>query len=417
MFKSKRSIFDMQPQVAWRNLRRNLRRTAITVSAVSLGLAFAVFYTAMHAGVNKQLIEQGIRFYGGHIILEHPQYRHAPSVDLFIAGAEKLMSKIQKSSSSVNTSRVIINYGMARTAYASDGVLIKGNDSLSNKESPFVKLIISGRFIGSGNDGNICMGKKLADLLHLRVGQKFVLTTNDITGTLTEGLCRVEGIFETGIEEIDSRLVLAPIGYLEDLLMMPSGGANQVAVLLDDPGKHSKVSRQISTLLADESIKLYSWKEVLPELASYLSVDQAANLIFQGILFFIILFTIFNTILMSVNERNREFAVLLAVGTPPLRLRWQLFLEAVYIGIAGCLIGLIIGGLVSYIIQIKGLNVSFVYGNEMSISGLSVSPLIHAYVTWDLLGGLGGAMLVLVTLVSFIPMRRIARISLTETLR
>jgi len=417
MFKWKRSLFDMQPQIAWRSLRRNLRRTAITVSAVSLGLAFAVFYTAMHAGVNKQLIEQGIRFYGGHIILEHPQYRHAPSVDLFIADAEKLMSKIQKSSSSISASRTIINYGMARTAYASDGILIKGIEPTSNGESPFSKLIVSGRFIDRERGSNICMGKKLSELLRLGVGQKFVLTTNDITGTLTEGLCRVEGIFETGIEEIDSRLVLAPIGYLEDLLMMPSGGANQIAVLLDDPGKQSKVIRQISTLLADESINLYSWKEVLPELASYLRVDQAANLIFQGILFFIILFTIFNTILMSVNERNREFAVLLAVGTPPLRLRWQLLLEAFYIGIAGCLIGLIIGGMVSYIFQIKGLNASFVYGNEMSISGLSVSPLIHAHVTWDLLAGLGGAMLVLVVLVSFVPMLRISRISLMETLR
>jgi ABC-type antimicrobial peptide transport system permease subunit len=146
-------------------------------------------------------------------------------------------------------------------------------------------------------------------------------------------------------------------------------------------------------------------------------LDKGSNLIFQAILVFLILFTIFNTILMSVLEREREFAVLLALGTKPIQLRLQILMESVYLGLIGCVLGLLVGGLAAWAAQVWGIDLRSLLEEGFTISGFAVSAKMHARVTIGLLLGTAGLVFGATLILSLIPMRRATRFSIVDQLR
>ena len=120
-----------------------------------------------------------------------------------------------------------------------------------------------------------------------------------------------------------------------------------MGIILLKPNTQEHVIQAVRQMVSDQSIAVHPWQQVLPEVASYIKLDRGSNIIFQALLVFLILFTIFNTLLMSVLERQREFAVLLAIGTKPSHLKLQILVESAYLGMIGCALGLVVGGLAS----------------------------------------------------------------------
>ena len=133
--------------------------------------------------------------------------------------------------------------------------------------------------------------------------------------------------------------------------------------------------------MAGRSVAVRSWQQILPEVASYIRLDRGTNLVFQCLLIFLILFTIFNTLLMSVLERRREFGVLLALGTEPGRLRLQIFFESVFLGLLGCGAGLICGGLISWLVHVHGIDMSAMLGEGVNVSGFALTSKMHTKVS------------------------------------
>ena len=155
----------------------------------------------------------------------------------------------------------------------------------------------------------------------------------------------------------------------------------------------------------------------MPDLAGFMAVDLGFNYVFQGIILFLIGFTILNTILMSVLERTREFATLMAIGTSALRLRLQVAVESLMIGLLGTGFGLLIGGGVSWYFQIHGIDFSSIYGDDTTIVGYAIDPLIKCYVTAETLWTVGLFVLAMTLIIGAYPSWRSARISIADVLR
>jgi ABC-type antimicrobial peptide transport system permease subunit len=83
-----------------------------------------------------------------------------------------------------------------------------------------------------------------------------------------------------------------------------------------------------------------SWAELQPELVSMIEGDRAGGIIMKGILYMIITFGIFGTILMMISERSRELGVMIAIGMQRFRLGSILFLETLYMGVLGAVAGI-----------------------------------------------------------------------------
>jgi len=277
--------------------------------------------------------------------------------------------------------------------------------------------MVEGSYLDDHDGPWVVIGSKLAKRLKLGVGKKMVITTNDAAGNLVDELCRIRGIFKTGSVEIDGYFIQAPIDFARRLFALPVDGATQLGVVLTVPEAQEAVLQKTRMMVAEHNIAVLPWQEVIPEIASYIKLDRGSNWIFQAILVFLILFTIFNTILMSVLERQREFAVLLALGTKPLLLRLQILMESVYLGLIGCALGLAVGGLAAWAVQVWGIDLRSLLEEGFTISGFAVSTKMHARVTIRLLLGAGGLVFAATLILSLIPMRRATRLSIVDQLR
>ena len=84
-----------------------------------------------------------------------------------------------------------------------------------------------------------------------------------------------------------------------------------------------------------------SWSELQPELVSMIEADRAGGLVMKSILYMIITFGIFGTILMMISERKRELGVMIAIGMQRFRLGTVLFFETIMMGALGALAGIV----------------------------------------------------------------------------
>jgi len=390
----------------------------ITVLSIGFGLACTVFFIAIGEGVYAQLIDQVVRMQAGHITMENPGYRDAPAVDLWVKAPESLRSQIERLPQVERTKLIIMGQGIARSASGDVSATLMGIEpSVELDTSPLVRHIVAGRYLNDDDGPWVVIGSEFAKRLKLAVGKKMVLTTNDAAGNLVDELCRVRGIFETGSVEIDGYLIQAPIDFARRLFGLPEESATQLGVVLRIPEAQEVILREARLMVAEQDIAVLPWQEVIPEIASYIKLDKGSNLIFQAILVFLILFTIFNTILMSVLEREREFAVLLALGTKPVQLRLQILMESAYLGLIGCALGLLVGGLAAWAAQVWGIDLRSLLEEGFTISGFAVSAKMHARVTTGLLLGTAGLVFGATLILSLIPMRRATRLSIVDQLR
>jgi ABC-type lipoprotein release transport system permease subunit len=408
----------MIPRLAWRSIWRNRRRTLITVLSIGFGLACTVFFIAIGEGVYAQLIDQVVRLQAGHITMEHPGYRDAPAVDLWIKAPESLRSRIERLPQVERTKLIIMGQGIARSGSGDVSATLMGVEpSVELDTSPLVRHIVAGRYLNEDDGPWVVIGSELAKRLKLKVGKKMVLTTNDAAGNLVDVLCRVRGIFETGSVEIDGYFIQAPIDFARRLFGLPEEGVTQLGVVLTIPEAQESILQEVRLMVAEQDIAVLPWQKVIPEIASYIKLDKGSNWIFQAILIFLILFTIFNTILMSVLERQREFAVLLALGTKPGQLKLQILMESAYLGLIGCTLGLLVGGLAAWAAQVWGIDLRSLLEEGFTISGFAVSAKMHARVTAGLLLGTAGLVFGATLILSLIPMHRASRLSIVDQLR
>ena len=404
-------------RISWRSIWRNRRRTWITLSAIAFGLALAVFFIAFADGVYNQLIDDATRMQGGHFTLEHPHYREAPAVDLFVGGVSGLRDQLEGLDGVLGTKALILGQGVAKSGSGAVGVSVMGVEpSIEAGASPIAGRMVAGSYLEEEDGRKIVVGSGLAKRLEVRTGRKLVIATNDASGEIVEELSRVKGTFEVGSDEVDAYLVQIPLEFARRLYGLGDDDATQVGVLLADPGRRPAVMAAARELVP-RGVALRTWEEVMPELASYVRVDRGSNLIFQGIVVFLSLFTIFNTILMSVLERTRELAMQLALGVSASLLRLQVVIESALLGALGSSLGILLGGGFGYWMQAEGLDISRFYGDDIDVSGFALDTMVHADVTVELLLSMWLLVFAATVLLSLIPGRQISRIAVADVLR
>jgi len=88
------------------------------------------------------------------------------------------------------------------------------------------------------------------------------------------------------------------------------------------------------------------WQRLMPEVAQTMQLKRASSLVMLSLVAVLVTFSIFNSFMMTVFERTREFGMLLAIGMRPAGIIGVLQIEAAWLALLGAAIGLVIGGAV-----------------------------------------------------------------------
>ena len=414
--------------LAMRNLRRHLRRTVLTASAMVIGGALLIFSLAIGDGGHEQWIESGVRLGNGHVTVEHPEYRVSRRIDHRLPddvrrAAEQALASPEIAPRVVALSGKLSVNGLASSAAGARPARIVAVDPLAETGFGMVDdNVVEGRYLEPGDKLAAYVGAALVDSLELRIGSRFVVQAQDTEHEIAGQLLRVVGIFRSGVPAVDQMMIHIPLATASEWLGSGNDVTN-VGVVLDASAAAARVADRLEHALADPvargDVRVMGWREADPALAAAIAIDDFGNYLIQGFLFVIIAFGVVNTVLMSVMHRHREFGVLQALGLTPGQTGAIVLVEGLTLSAASGLLGVGLGLLGTWYFFGDGLDVSVFMENidEMTFSGAVIDPVIVPLFGARRIAQIVTFILCIGAAAAIYPALRAARIDVTEALK
>lgn len=376
---------DVITLLALRNLRRHLRRTLLTSSAIVIGGGLMMFSLSLGDGTHESWIDSGVRMGSGHITVEHPEFAASHKIGDRLTrdareAAEEALVELRMAGEVTNVSARLVTYGLASSPAGARPVQVLAVDPLS--EADFGTLDdqpVLGRYLEPDDRLAAYVGSGLVEALDLDIGSRCVLTAQDVNGEIVGQLVRVVGVFRSGVPEVDQALIHIPIETAAEWLGT-GYDVTSIGVLVRDSYAVNEIRDRLSVSLADAiaggTTRVMSWREAMPELNAAVAIDDFGNYLINGILFLIIGFGIVNTVLMSVLHRHREFGVLQALGLTPGQTGTLVLVEGLVLTGISSVIGIALGMFVTWYFWGNGLDFSSLMEEDMTFSGVIMDPVV-----------------------------------------
>jgi ABC-type lipoprotein release transport system permease subunit len=413
-------------KLAWRNLWRNRRRTLITSASIFFAIFFALVMRSMQIGSYDHMYKNAIESYTGYIQVQHKDFWDEKIVDNTFAYDQLLEQKLLTDENVEASIPRFESFALASNGPQTKGVLVMGVDpekekhlskvtnklvkyrlspealekiqqdpNLPDKAKELAVLFEGSAYTGNSrlqldlgiddkdaselmpvieahaafNNGSIQMGEpgvwvgdKLSQYLQLGIGDTIVLISQGYHATTAAGKYEIKGIVKIPLPDIDNKIVYLPLDICQQLFNA-EGNLTSLALAVQENGDKAiaQTVQRIGTLVHDDQ-KVMEWREMNEVMVSQMDADDKGGQIMLGILYLVIAFGVFGTVLMLTAEREREFGVLVAIGMQKKKLASIMTMEMLLIG----LLGILAGGLVASILILYGVEHPIIFKGEMA---------------------------------------------------
>ena len=414
-------------KLAWRNLWRNRRRTLITSASIFFAVFFALFMRSLQLGSYDHMYKNAIESYTGYIQVQHKDFWEEKIVDNTFPYDRQLEQRLLADANVTATIPRFESFALASNGPQTKGVMVMGVDPekeehLSKVTNKMVKYKLSAASIelikqdsnlpekikelaplfenstyttasrlqldlgisdkdagqwmpaieqySRFENGHIEMGEpgvwvgcKLSSYLKLGIGDTIVLISQGYHATTAAGKYEIKGIVKLPLPDIDNKIVYLPLDICQRLYNA-EGNLTSLALAVKDNKDRAIAGtvERIGGLVSGEK-RVMEWREMNDVMISQMDADDKGGQIMLGILYLVIAFGIFGTVLMLSAERKREFGVLVAIGMQKKKLSSVITLEMLLIGMLGLLAGVI----VATIIILYGVDHPFIFKGEMAL--------------------------------------------------
>jgi ABC-type lipoprotein release transport system permease subunit len=348
----------------------------------------------------------------GEAQLHRMGFRDNFDVDLYFTGTDDLVADLRGRPEVTEVASRVLSGGMVSSSYNVATGMVFGIDAEAEARIGNIKkAIIEGQYL-TGERGEIMLGRPMAELLEVSLGDRIVITLSEADGgDLSQALFRVSGIYYFGLREIDHNTVFINADQARQAVGISADASHELVMVFED----SSVSREKTSTVFDdfnnEQLELKSWMELNEDIATMLELSGLSTLIIGSILFLLASLGVINSMFMSIYERLYEFGVARAIGTTPWQLAQLILCEALLLGIGSCLFGGVIGyGLISYT-TLHGLPLG-----EFEMSGIALSGNIATQMQLSQFTELPFYIILLTLVAALYPARFASKIVPTEAL-
>ncbi len=316
--------------------------SAFSVLGVMLGVMTLIIVLGVMNGFERDLKEKILGTVSHLVVMSHSSRA--------VMGWAELMERIQDFDGVKATTPYIYAQAMLSTRGKVRGVIVRGIDPrTASKVISLPRYLQQGTIddlSGSDDAAGIIIGKELAVLNSLRVGDVVQLISPQGKRTPIGAIPRVQnfkitGIFKSGMYEFDANLVYMELGQAQKFFEMGQG-VSGIEVNLADIYSAPKLGFRIESMLGTP-FWTRTWKEMYRNLFSALKLEKIAMFI---ILTFIVLVAAFNIIIaliMLVMEKSRDIAILKSLGATSDRIMRIFVVQGMLVGIVGTLLGAVAG--------------------------------------------------------------------------
>lgn len=329
--------------IAWRYLKSPRQEGFISVIAgfsfigIMLGVATLIVVMAVMNGFRQEFMNHIIGV-NGHIWIHHAR---GPLVnDWKLQQDVEALQGVQFAMPLIERQAILTYRSQAR------GVSIHGLELKDLKRLSLLADNIKEGSLDALQGNTICMGKRLAEKLFVRLGDHISLMTTEGTATAFGTLphqrsFKVVGLFEVGMNQFDQSVLFMSLSTAQEFFKLPSQvTALEVALTQADQ------SDQFKTILRnklDPHLVIMDWKESNAGFMQAVKVERNVMFLILTLIILIAAFNIISGLIMLVKDKTRDIAILRTMGATKGSIMRIFMITGATIGTLGTVLGVGLG--------------------------------------------------------------------------
>jgi ABC-type lipoprotein release transport system permease subunit len=405
-------------QMAWRNIWRSPWRSGVVVGAMALGVWAGVFMMGLAQGVNDARTATALDDFVGHAQITDSNFTANQDVQALLAQPTQWTAALDAHPEVESWSERLVLMAVLQAGAASAPVQILAVDP--ERES---RVFNAPRNVVAGELGSegITIGQKLADQLDAGLGDRVVLSFQDVHGEIHTVLFAVDGIYDgisnlfEGVQVYAPLAALAPEVLGNDSLAMARGAAHQIHFRVRNLDSLDATVAELQGAVAEPgSAIVRTWRGISPDLSYADEVLAQSLLLFMAVILFAMAFGILNTMLMAILERTRELGMLMAIGLTRRKVFRLVVWETLLLSFAGMPIGLLLGHVTIAVTSRTGITID---GVDKGLAEFGLQSTIYPVSVPEYYLPIAVLVAVLGLLSSLYPARKALKLNPIESMR
>lgn len=346
-------------RIGLRNLLKNYSRSAKTILTIVIGLSACLlsqgFMTHTLWGLRESLINGGL----GHIQLyrqgfledaDQGPYRHG------IADSEDVIRELA-GLPQIELIAPRLNFqGMISSGEKS--AVFMGTAGLPEQESLLNALVTlkDGTFLQRKNPFGIVIGSGVARKLAVSVGDSVTLMTALEDGGLNALDVEIIGVVEAQLMTYNDALVYAPLETVQEFVAQPDL-VDRIILLLSETDAAELIKPRLNEICNRMGLEYRDWRQLAGKQYTQPKLFfDLIDLLIMTIIILTVIFSIINTLNLTIYERIREIGTIRSLGATRLQVGKIFMMESFLIGVFGGLAGLVVGyGLATFLNALGGI--------------------------------------------------------------
>jgi lipoprotein-releasing system permease protein len=343
--------------VALRYLRAKRKQTFlsvvsfISVLGIILGVMALIIALALMTGFQED-IQEKILGASAHVLIY-------PTGSRGIIDVDNTIKIVRQDPGVISAAPVVYGKVLVYTAAGANGILLKGIDPKQEKEVSELVTTAGPEALAalenpdSSRDG-IILGSDLAKTLNVERGDLVTLVSPE---SLLSPLglmpkfkkLKVLGMFHSGLYEYDTSWALTSMKTAQRLFSL-GDGVTLIEAKIHDIYDADKISDRLQKKLGSNYIT-DNWIHQNQSLFSAMKLEKIMIFITIALIVVVAAFNIVSTLVMVVLDKNKDIAILMAMGSTSRQITRIFMLQGILIGIAGTVVGAILGVSVSWLMD------------------------------------------------------------------
>ncbi len=353
--------------LAFRYIRSRKSEGFISLSSwfsfigIALGVATLIIVMSVMNGFRSELINRVLGI-NGHLMIYSKNNQ-------FIKNYNEIINLVSDENNILAIIPQVDGQGLARSKNYISGVMIRGIrwSDLRAKKILWESLNHETK-LNFKNKNEIIIGSSLARRLSVNIGDRLSLISasgkNTILGIIPfKQTFKVGGFFNVGMYEYDNNFIFIPLELAQKFLQF-GDVASSLEIFLKNNDTTEVLTSKISELLNYE-YEIIDWKKKNSTFINALNVEKNVMFLILTLIIIVAAFNIISSMIMLVNAKNSDIALLRAVGASRKSIIKIFILVGTSIGFMGTLFGSILGIFLSINIEYLRKFLSILLNQEL----------------------------------------------------
>ncbi len=403
-------------KIAWRNIFRNKKRTLITIGSIFIALFLIILMRGMQFGFYENLIKTVVESYSGYIEIHDKDYWENQSLNNSMIVDKQLLNEINEIKGVENVLERIKVFSLASSNDKIKGILINGVNIQDEKLIvDWNKRMVSGSLNFNGSN-QVVIGKGISKYFNLNLKDTLVLFGQGYQGMMAAGKYEIIGIVDLKNPKLNDLGVFMDIDVTRRYI---SSDRIVTHLVIDKEENYDaeKLASKIRKNLSND-FEVLSWKKTLPDLDQTITADSAGGLIMVYILYIVVCFGMFGTVIMMTEERRYEFGVLISLGMSRLKLSSVVLFEILILSLLGVLLAIIFTRPILMYFNNNPIDMSkLADGMSDALAKFGFDPIFPFSISWDIPLTHGLFIFIVSILMSLYPIIKIYKLNSVKSMK